>query len=42
MVSLCWALLTVPVDAVCGFDSLNTSGNQVLEEIKCLIVVDDI
>lgn len=37
-----WVLLTIPIDAMCGFESLNTFGNQILGELKCAIVVDDI
>lgn len=28
------------VDAMCGFDSLNTCRNQILGELKCVSVVD--
>lgn len=40
MASLSWVLVIIPVDAMCGFDSLNTYGNHVLGELKCVFVVD--
>lgn len=38
--SLSWVLQTVLVDSVCGLDSLNTYGNQILGELKCVFVVN--
>lgn len=40
MVSLSWVFVTVLVGAMCGFDPLNTCGNQLLGELKCIFVVD--
>lgn len=31
---------TVPADSVCGLNSLNTYGNQVLGELECVFVVN--
>lgn len=39
-VSLSWVLQTVPADSVCALNSLNTDGNQVLGELKCVFVVN--
>lgn len=32
--------MTIPVDAMRGFDSLNTCGSQTLGELKCVFVAD--
>ena len=39
-VTLGWVLVTVLADALCGFESLNTCGNQVLGELRCVFLVD--
>lgn len=39
-VSLSWVLQTVLTDSVCGLNSLNTYGNQILGELKCVFVVN--
>lgn len=39
-VSLSWVFQAVPADSVCGLNSLNAYGNQVLGELKRVFVVN--